>query len=46
LPDQFNVGAPDMIYGVRQAFLVLVYLTILLTLVFCDPQCDDGDADT
>jgi hypothetical protein len=25
---------------------VLVYLTILLTLVFCDPQCDDGDADT
>jgi MFS family permease len=42
VPDRFHSSAPEMIYGVHGAFLVLGGLTILSTSVFLELKKTDG----
>jgi EmrB/QacA subfamily drug resistance transporter len=44
LPDRYRSNAPQFIYGIHYAFLLLGGMTVLSTLVFRELKRDDGGA--
>jgi EmrB/QacA subfamily drug resistance transporter len=44
IPDRSRAGAPELIHGIREAFLVLGGLTMLAAVVFRQLRGGDGDA--
>jgi EmrB/QacA subfamily drug resistance transporter len=44
IPDRFHSSAPEMIYGIHRAFLVLGALTVFSTIVFGGLKSGDGDS--
>jgi EmrB/QacA subfamily drug resistance transporter len=44
IPDRFHSGAPEMIHGVHEAFLVLGAMTVFSTLIFSGLKSGDGDS--
>jgi EmrB/QacA subfamily drug resistance transporter len=43
VPNRFHTGAPDMIRGIHDAFLILGIWTILSSLTFSELKKDDGE---
>lgn len=43
IPDRFHASAPEMIHGIREAFLVLGGLTVLSSIVFRELKIEDGN---
>jgi hypothetical protein len=43
VPNRFHTGAPDMIRGIHEAFLVLGGWTILSSLIFSELKKNDGE---
>lgn len=44
IPGHARAGAPAMMHGIHQAFLILGGMTILSTIIFRELKGDDGDA--
>ncbi|HTX39030.1 MAG TPA: DHA2 family efflux MFS transporter permease subunit [Bryobacteraceae bacterium] len=44
IPERFHSSAPEMIFGIHRAFLVLGALTVLSTIVFRGLKSGDGDS--
>jgi EmrB/QacA subfamily drug resistance transporter len=44
IPDRFHSSAPEMIYGIHRAFLVLGALTVFSTIIFGELKSGDGDS--
>ena len=43
IPNRFHSNSPQMIHGIREAFLVLGAMTVLSTLIFAELKPGDGD---